>query len=115
MVLLLPLGRIEEAIHQMQIAEKTDPLSPTLQSDLAWALMSAGRYEEAAGHCQKATANTECLGRARLAQGRIDEAIQMLATVKTRNTSVTLTGGPAAARRRRNWQPPQRPTRTPKL
>ncbi|MBK5292079.1 MAG: tetratricopeptide repeat protein [Acidobacteriia bacterium] len=77
--LLLPLGRIEEGVHEMQIAEKTDPLSPWIRSSLAWALLSAGRYEEAAGHCQKA-AGTRCLGRARLAQGRIDEAIQILAT-----------------------------------
>jgi tetratricopeptide (TPR) repeat protein len=81
-VLLLPLGRIEEGVHEMQIAEKIDPLSPHVQSRLAWVLLSAGRYEEAAGHCQKAAA-TQCLGRARLGQGRINEAIQILATVST--------------------------------
>jgi tetratricopeptide (TPR) repeat protein len=80
---LLPLGQIDEALRQMQIAEKTDPLSPWVQNVMAWALLSTGRYEEAAGHCQKAgTEATECLGRARLAQGRIDEAIQTLATFK---------------------------------
>ncbi len=79
--LLLPLGRIEEGVHEMQIAEKTDPLSPWVQNILGWMLLSTGRYEEAAGHCQKAaTEATECLGRARLAQGRIDEATQILAT-----------------------------------
>jgi adenylate cyclase len=77
--LLLPLGRIEEGVHEMQIAEKSDPLSPWVQSSLAWVLLSAGRYEEAAGHCQKAAA-TRCLGRARLGQGRIEEAIKLLAT-----------------------------------
>jgi tetratricopeptide (TPR) repeat protein len=79
---LLPLGRSDEALHQMRIAEKTDPLSPFVQNVLWWALLYAGRYEEAAGHCQKAIAPTECLGRARLAQGRIDEAIQILGTGK---------------------------------
>ncbi len=78
-VLLLPLGRIEEGVREMQLAEKTDPLSPWVQKALGWVLLSAGRYEESAGHCQKA-AEPRCLGRARLAQGRIDEAIQILAT-----------------------------------
>ena len=65
----------------MRSAAMTDPLSSTVLSGLASVLLSAGRYEEAAGHCQKAAA-TRCLGRARLGQGRIDEAIQILATDK---------------------------------
>src|SRR5438552_5540389 len=77
--ILMPLGRIEEGVHEMQIAEKTDPLSPWIQSSLAGTLLTAGRYDEAAGHCEKA-ADTRCLGRARLGQGRIDEAVQLLAT-----------------------------------
>jgi tetratricopeptide (TPR) repeat protein len=44
--------------------------------------MSAGRYDEAAAHCEKLLADQpsrrNCLGRARLGQGRIGEAIQML-------------------------------------
>jgi tetratricopeptide (TPR) repeat protein len=81
--LLLPLGRIEEALHQLRVAEKVDPLSPEVQWRLAWVLMSAGRYDEAASHCQKLPAEyptkRECLGRARLCQGRTGEAIQILA------------------------------------
>lgn len=80
LTILLPLGRIEEGVRQMRIAERTDPLSPSVQNTLSWALLSAGRYEEAASHCQKAAETTRCLGRARLAQGRIDEAIQILTT-----------------------------------
>jgi adenylate cyclase len=80
MDLLLPLGRIDEAIQQLQTAEKADPLSPDIQGTFGAVLISAGRYEEAVGHCQKASGldHIECLGRARLGQGRIDEAIQIL-------------------------------------
>jgi len=77
---LLPLGRIDEGVRQMRIAEKRDPLSPFVQEILAWVLVSSGRYEEAANHCQKAIGATELLGRARLGQGRIDEAIQIFST-----------------------------------
>src|SRR5207244_3759947 len=45
---LLALGRVEEAIHQMRVAEKIDPLVPEVQSVLAYLLISAGRYDEAA-------------------------------------------------------------------
>ena len=82
MWLLLPLDRTDEALHQMRIAEKADPLSPHIQDVLGWALLYTGHYEESAGHCQKVIEDTECLGRARLAQGRNDEAIQILSTAK---------------------------------
>ena len=77
--LLLPLGRIDEAVRQMRLAEKADPLSPNIQQRLGIILISAGRYDEAASHCP---GKGECLGRARLGQNRINEAIQLLATLK---------------------------------
>jgi len=83
---LLALGRIEEAIHQMRVAEKIDPLASEVQSVLAYVLISAGRYDEAAGHCQKLpSTNSDCLGRARLGQGRTGEAIELLATIARGN------------------------------
>jgi TolB-like protein len=82
--LLLPLGRIGEAVSQMHIAEKADPLSPAVHMVTAYVLLSAGRYDEAFGHCEKLPADspdkTECMGRALLGQGRTGEAIQVLAT-----------------------------------
>ena len=88
--LLLVLGRTEEALQQLRVAENIDPLSPEVQRYLGYVLTSAGRYDEAAGHCEKlpadadSRARSECLGRARLGQGRINEAIQVLATVGNR-------------------------------
>jgi TolB-like protein/Flp pilus assembly protein TadD len=79
---LLPLGRIDEAVSEMRIAERTDPLAPWVQNILAVALLSAHRFDEAAAHCRNATSAANCLGRARLGQGRIDEAIQILAADK---------------------------------
>jgi len=84
MYLLFPLGRVEEAITQLRIAEKTDPLAPRIQDYLAYALIAARRYDEAFGHCEKLPADyrakSTCLGRARLGQGRIGEAIQIYET-----------------------------------
>src|SRR5260370_15056059 len=81
---LSPLGRIEESIRQLRIAEKNDPLSSAVQDYSAEMLLLAGRYNDAADHCLKLPPDyrfkPECLGRARLGQGRIDEAIQILAT-----------------------------------
>jgi TolB-like protein/Tfp pilus assembly protein PilF len=79
--LLESLGRIEEALHQLRIAEKNDPLSPRLQYNLGWLLISAGRYDEAARYCNKLPADhpnrNMCLGQALLGQGRTEEAIRI--------------------------------------
>ncbi len=82
MYLLLPLARIEEALQQLRTAEKADPLSAQVHFHLAHVLLSAGRPDEAAGHCEKLPADysnkSHCLGRARLGQGKTGEAIQFL-------------------------------------
>ncbi len=80
--LLLPLGRMEEALRQLRAAERSDPLSPVVHYDLAYTLHSSNRYDEAAAMCGKLPADDSdrswCLGRARLGQGRIGEAIRIL-------------------------------------
>jgi tetratricopeptide (TPR) repeat protein len=75
MSLLLPLGRIEEAVTQARIANQMDPLSRDAQTNLAYVLRSAGRFEETATHCPP---QGGCVARALLAQGRIEEAIRIL-------------------------------------
>jgi tetratricopeptide (TPR) repeat protein len=74
--LLMPLDQVEEAVRQLQIAERADPLSPQVHGLMTYVLLSLRRYDEAARHCEKASNTTGCMGRVRLAQGRIDEAIQ---------------------------------------
>jgi len=85
--LLWPLGRVNEAINQLRVAEQTDPLAPVVRQNLALVLLSAGRYDEAAAQCQRLPEDNETkirhLARARLGQGRIDEAIQLLGTVRS--------------------------------
>ena len=79
--LLWSLGRVEEALHQLRIVEKNDPLSPQTQFDLGWSLIPAGRYVEAAIYCNKLPADYQsrnmCLGRALLGQGKTEEAIRI--------------------------------------
>jgi tetratricopeptide (TPR) repeat protein len=78
MWLLLPLGRVDEAIRYLRTAEKADPLSAAVQHALGLALIYTGRYEEAVGHCRRGILDAECLGRARLGQGKFDEAVTIL-------------------------------------
>jgi TolB-like protein/Tfp pilus assembly protein PilF len=79
--LLWSVGRVEEALHELRLAEKNDPLSPQLEFNLGWLLPSAGRYDEAAGYCNKLPSDhpgrNKCLGRALLGQGKTEEAIQI--------------------------------------
>jgi tetratricopeptide (TPR) repeat protein len=83
---LLPLGRIDEALRVMRIAKATDPLSPFVQTVLAKVYLFAHRFDEAARHCEELPADfppkIDCVAQARLGQGRIDEAIRILANDK---------------------------------
>jgi tetratricopeptide (TPR) repeat protein len=86
--LLLPLGRIEEAVREARAATKVDPLSSESHYRLANVLISAGRYDEAVTNCAMMAADSPekswCLGRARMGQARIDEAIQILEAAMNR-------------------------------
>jgi adenylate cyclase len=82
MWMLYPVGRTEEAFAQLRTAEAADPLSSEVQASLAWLLMSFGRYDQAEARCAKTSTedplNAQCLGRVRLGQGRLREAVQIL-------------------------------------
>jgi tetratricopeptide (TPR) repeat protein len=84
MFLLLPLGRVEEAIRELRVAEELDPLSPQTHSELSLALRSADRFDEALFHCQKAAENDRqrsvCWAQNLLRQGKNEEAVQILET-----------------------------------
>ena len=68
--LLYVLGRNDEALGQLRIAQKTDPLSPEVYLALALVLTSTGRYEQAAAQCLKMpvedSLRKQCLARAKL-------------------------------------------------
>ena len=80
MYLLLPLGRIDEAVQQGRLAERSDPLARDVHAYIAYWLISAHRFDEAAPHCSKVLPGErilgQCAGRIMLGQGRIQEAIQ---------------------------------------
>ena len=44
---LTALGRVDEAVKEMQIARQLDPLSIRINADLGMAYLSAGKYDEA--------------------------------------------------------------------
>jgi serine/threonine-protein kinase len=86
---LWPLGRMDEAVREAKAGSDNDPLSPRARYELAEVLLSAGRYDEAAYDCAQLppelVSASECIGRARLAQGRTAEAIQVLTSSATNN------------------------------
>jgi TolB-like protein/Flp pilus assembly protein TadD len=89
MFLLSPLNRTKEALQQIRLAEKADPLSPNVQEKVTWVLIRTGRYNDALDHWQKLPADyshrSGYLARIRIGQGRIDEAIQILASAVNRD------------------------------
>ena len=86
---LWPLGRMAEALREMQIAEQNDPLSPQAHHDLADVLLSVGRYDESEKQCAQIPTGVDyrnrCLGRALLFEGKIADAIRVLTDLPTNN------------------------------
>jgi TolB-like protein len=74
---LWPLARMDEALEELRLAEKADPLSQVVQWTFAYMLPAAGRYEEAAHHAELAR-SASLLGRARFLEGKTTEAIPIL-------------------------------------
>jgi tetratricopeptide (TPR) repeat protein len=81
--LLLPLGRIEEAIREVRSTEQFDPHSRNTHFGLYVAFRAIGRFDEADSHCIKAAENDEqssaCWSDTLLRQGKTDDAIGILA------------------------------------
>jgi TolB-like protein len=84
MYLLLPTGRVGEAVQQGSLAEKSDPLSSFIHASLSYILIAAHRFDEAAPHCAKVLPGErvlgQCGGRIMLGQGKIGEAVQFFTT-----------------------------------
>ena len=75
MWLLLVLGRGDEAIREMQLAARNDPLADEIQVHLAYALIDTGRYDEAAAICARLSrevpfgARSQCIARSQFWKG----------------------------------------------
>jgi len=86
---LWPLGRMADAVQEAQTAASNDPLSRVAQRELAEVLLAAGRFDEAARYCEQLPTEVvsagQCVGRARLAQGRMQDGIQVLASSAANN------------------------------
>ncbi len=80
-----PVGSLEEAVGELRIALKLDPLSARAQNLLDFVLILAGRNEEVLANCQNVLAadpdNHAALqlsGRVLVQQGHVDEGIAIL-------------------------------------
>jgi tetratricopeptide (TPR) repeat protein len=82
--LLLPLGRIQDAIDQLGYAEALDPANKTTHNGLHRALRAIGKYDDADFQCRRATENnrqmSQCWAETYLRQGKNVEAIRVLET-----------------------------------
>ena len=88
---LMQEGRISEALDLMLAAQKSGPLSPEARSMFSYVLLASHRYGDAAQICEEIPPDcrcwpapaervrNECIGRARLGQDRIAEAIDLFA------------------------------------
>jgi serine/threonine protein kinase/tetratricopeptide (TPR) repeat protein len=68
---LVALGRSDEALTELRIAQQLDPLSNTIASNTAWAFYIAGRLDEAETQIRQVLARDPNFARAHLVLGEI--------------------------------------------
>jgi TolB-like protein/DNA-binding winged helix-turn-helix (wHTH) protein len=84
LTVLLPLGRIDEALQQARAAMALDPLSPRVRNVVDLLLVSSGRYKEALARCSPMpaavpdTISQQLCARALLQTGKLNDAISLL-------------------------------------
>jgi serine/threonine-protein kinase len=80
--LLLTLGRVQEALGELRLAEQADPLSPAVHNGLRVVLTLLGRFEEVEADCMKMAITQEqknaCAVEVLLRKGKAAEAIPFL-------------------------------------
>jgi adenylate cyclase len=100
-VFLSAMGRSEEALMEIQTAQRLDPLSLITSSDVGWANYFARRYDRAIEQCQETleldpnfVGAHDCLGSAYLAKGNYGKAIAecQRATTGSGNDLLRVTG-----------------------
>jgi serine/threonine protein kinase/Tfp pilus assembly protein PilF len=100
-VFLSAMGRPEEAIREIQTAQRLDPLSLITSSDVGWAFYFTRRYDRAIEQCQQTleldpnfVGAHDCLGSAYLAKGNYAKAIEecQRATTGSGNDLLRATG-----------------------
>jgi tetratricopeptide (TPR) repeat protein len=91
-IVLLPLGKLEEAVQQARKGVELDPLSPDSLSNLAFLLVSTGHDDEALEICRRVLAARldnqyaqDSCGRALMHKGRLDEAISIFEKLDVRS------------------------------
>lgn len=89
MCVLIPLGRFEEAVKRMWVAERGDPLSADARLHLTWVLFAARRFPEAERECGQLAEpfRSECFGRVKLGQGNPAVAATLLAAEVARGVA----------------------------
>lgn len=83
---LVPVGRVDEALQELRTAQKIDPLSTSVQSALTWVFMGHKRYNELLETCRTIPSDysdphvlhmrLQC-GRGLMQQGKVKEAISI--------------------------------------
>jgi TolB-like protein/DNA-binding winged helix-turn-helix (wHTH) protein/Tfp pilus assembly protein PilF len=92
---LTPLGRLDDSLNEMHLAQKLDPLSPVILADIGKTLVFARRYDEAIAHLRGVlelyptfSSAIDWLWQAYAAKAMFPEALEMEKALGEENNSL---------------------------